>query len=258
MSLKSLFLLVCLCVPACFWAQSSSKHPVNLVFIGNSITQGALLADPLHEAPPVRTVEWLNQQSGIREVYYSNQGVSGNTTVDFLPATDTFFPKVVAAMEQLVQAHPDATTMFSIMLGTNDSACSGTLGAPVSAPQYYTNLKAIIDELLERFPQAHVVLHRPIWYSDNTYNGARYLAEGQQRLASYTPQLEQLVRHYASARPGQVHEGDTRAAAWFECHYSTELVPEKGRAGTFYLHPNAQGAQSLARFWGEAIYRILP
>ena len=94
---KAILSLICLCASAYLWAQSPPKHSINLVFIGNSITQGALLKDPLHEAPPVRTVEWLNQQPNISEVHYSNQGVSGNTTVDFLPATETCFPKVVAA-----------------------------------------------------------------------------------------------------------------------------------------------------------------
>lgn len=254
---KAILSLICLCASAYLCAQSPPKHSINLVFIGNSITQGALLKDPLHEAPPVRTVEWLNQQPNISEVHYSNQGVSGNTTVDFLPATGTCFPKVVAAMQGLVQAHPNALPVFSIMLGTNDSACSGTLGAPVSGPQYYTNLKAIIDELLIHFPLAHFILHRPIWYSENTYNGARYLAEGQKRLASYTPQLAKLIGHYAQVRPDHVHEGDTQAAAYFERHHTTELIPEKGFAGTFYLHPNAQGAQKLAQLWGKAIYRVL-
>jgi lysophospholipase L1-like esterase len=98
------------------------------VFIGNSITQGAQLKDPVQEAPPVQTVQWLQKQEGIDRVNMSNQGVSGLTTVDFLPASQTFFPKVKMAMEALQAEHPDATLLFSMMLGTNDSANSGPNG----------------------------------------------------------------------------------------------------------------------------------
>ena len=37
----------------------------------------------------------------------------------------------------------------------------------------------------------------------------------------------------------------------------TEFRPEDGNAGTFYLHPNKKGAESLGRFWGDGIYQAL-
>lgn len=257
MSMKNFWLALCLCIPMCVHAQKSKEMELNIVFIGNSITQGVLLANPEQEAPPVQTRMWLEKQEGIAEVHMSNQGVSGMTTVDFLPASKTRFPKVKEAMAALKEQNPKATQLFSVMLGTNDSANSGPNGSPVSAPQYYTNMKVIIDELMESFPDAIFVLHRPVWYSPNTYNGAQYLASGLKRLESYYPQLQELVNHYATRCPGQVFLGDTEAVTYFEEHHASEYCAEQGRAGIFYLHPNRKGAESLATFWGKAIYKVV-
>ena len=254
---KKFLLILCLCMPWCLYEQKVKDVELNIVFIGNSITQGAQLKEPVQEAPPVQTVQWLQKQEGIDRVNMSTQGVSGLTTVDFLPASQTFFPKVKMAMEALQAEHPDATLLFSMMLGTNDSANSGPNGSPVSAPQYYTNVKAIIDELMDSFPKALFVLHYPIWYSPNTYNGAQYLVSGLKRLQSYYSQLQALVNDYAQKHPGQVFLGDTEAPAYFETHYLEEFNPEQGRAGIFYLHPNKKGAESLAAFWGKAIYEVI-
>ena len=253
LNMRKYLLLLCLCASMSALAQKK----LNVVFVGNSITQGALLENPMQEAPPARTGIWLGNQKGIAEVNISNQGVSGKTTVDFLPASKSYFPKVKEAMDKLQQEHPDAISLFSIMLGTNDSANTTTNGAPVSAPQYYTNMKVIIDELMNAFPNALFVLHYPIWYSPNTYNGAQYLASGLKRLKSYYPCLQELVESYAESSRGKVFLGDTEATAYFETHYQTELRPEQGYAGIFYLHPNKQGAESLATFWGKAIYNAV-
>src|SRR5579863_8392248 len=56
-----------------------------IVFIGDSITYGAGLADPLHESPPAIACDALGKMPGIGIRGWSNQGVSGFTTVDFLP-----------------------------------------------------------------------------------------------------------------------------------------------------------------------------
>ena len=83
------------------------------------------------------------------------------------------------------------------MLGTNDSAITGPNGAPASPGKYHENMKTIIDKLLALYPKCKVVLHRPVWYSPNTYNGAKYLEEGLNRLQSYYPELQALVLHYS-------------------------------------------------------------
>jgi len=35
------------------------------------------------------------------------------------------------------------------------------------------------------------------------------------------------------------------------------LQPEQGHQGTFYLHPNKQGAAALGNFWGDAINKVV-
>lgn len=251
-----LFVSVCLIATLGTQAKKNDKTVLNIIYIGNSITQGALLDTPSRQAPPVQASLWLQQQPGIATLNHSNQGASGMTTVDFLPASSTLFRKVTEVADRF-NGMPHAVLLFSIMLGTNDSAIKGPNGAPVSPQQYYTNIQAILDELLARYPHCKIVLHRPVWYSPNTYNSAMYLKEGLLRLEGYLPQLEALVTDYAPKHPGQVFMGDTSAFGYFRDNYLTTLVPENGNAGTFYLHPNRNGAAALGEFWGKAIYQAI-
>ncbi|TDW99260.1 GDSL-type esterase/lipase family protein [Dinghuibacter silviterrae] len=227
----------------------SPRRPLVIVFLGDSITHGSRLDSPGTQAPPVWAAKYLERKG--RDVAFSNQGVSGHTTVDFLPATGRDFPNVVAAANDM--ARRDATLVFSIMLGTNDSAEQGPNGSPVSPAGYRANLKTIIDSLLNRFPEAVIVLNRPIWYSPTTYNGARYLQAGLDRLQTYFPEIDTLVAAYG----GRVFAGDKEAFGYFEKNYRTDLGEEQGHAGAFYLHPNAQGAKALGLYWGRAIERVV-
>lgn len=232
----------------------AKKPNLNVVFIGNSITQGVQLQDPATEAPPATAIAWLRKQKNLGTVEFSNQGHSGYTTLDFLPGTGTF-----AKVEDAANAFTDkdALLIFSMKLGTNDSAIHGPHGAPVSPENYIKNVKSIVDKLLADFPKAIIILQHPIWYSNNTYNGSMYLQEGLSRLESYVPKLDSLVAGYATTNPNHVFVGDTKAFNYFRKHHPTELIPEKGKQGTFYLHPNKKGAVSLGEFWGRAIERVV-
>lgn len=227
---------------------------VNIVYIGNSITKGSLLENREQEAPPVQASRYIESKKGVK-VAFRNCGVSGMTTLDFLPIGDRQFPNVKKAAAEL--ARQGGKLIFSISLGTNDSASTATFGAPVPPEGYYTNLKAIVDELLRLYPDSRVVIQTPIWYSPNAYNSAVYLEAGLKRLESYVPMIHKLVEWYATERPGHVYLGDTDAFAFFEKHYMQYFTPEAGNAGTFYLHPNKEGAAILGRFWGEAILKML-
>ena len=130
----------------CVSAQST-KQNLNIVFIGNSITYGAGLADPATEAPPVIACNYLRVQPGIGKVAFANCGYSGFTTVDFLPSTAGAFVKVEAAAHAFKDKK--ALLLFSIKLGTNDSAIEGPNGSPVSPEAYKQNLKTIADSLLK-------------------------------------------------------------------------------------------------------------
>ena len=229
---------------------------LNIVFIGNSITYGAGLEEPRREAPPVRAAIYLKREGVARIVRYSNQGVSGLTTTDFLPETGTYFEKVRAAADQF-RDESWATLLFSIMLGTNDSATRGPNGAPLAPDAYAANLQRIVDRLLALYPSAKIVLHRPIWYSPNTYNRSEYLQAGLDRLTAYYPALRALVQDYEKRFPGQVFLGDTLGYTVFRDEAEALFQPEQGQAGVFRLHPNREGAVRLGELWGAAIRRAL-
>lgn len=234
-------------------ATVASAQQTNIVFIGNSITQGVILDDPGEEAPPVRAVRWLEQQIP-GKIEFRNCGISGSTTVNFLPASNTFFTRVKAAADEFSKG--GGTLLFSIMLGTNDSALRGNLKSRMQPEQYYTNMKAITDELLRLYPSCRIVLNRPIWYSPTTHNTSTYLQEGLDVLQSYFPELKKLAADYCFTFPGQVMLGDTAAFDHFKDNKPL-FFKEEGNSGTFYLHPNKTGAQKLGEFWGKAIKRAV-
>ena len=236
------------------FAQSTTRD-LNIVFIGNSITHGAGLNDAQKQAPPVEACTYLRKKPGIGIVTFSNQGYSGFTTVDFLPATQTAFLKVEQAAKAFT--NKQALLIFSLKLGTNDSAIKGPNGSPVSPSAYLRNLQAIADSLLKEFPGCILIINQPIWYSPNTYNGAQYLQEGLTRLQSYFPLIDHLVADFSATYPKRVFTGDKKAFNYFKKNYLILLQPEQGHLGTFYLHPNEHGAFALGDFWGEAIYKVL-
>ena len=255
MKFRVIFLLMAACTFFTSYAAEKDKY-LNIVYIGNSITYGAGVEDRLHNAPPVKASMFLRQKPDIKSVQFSNQGVSGATTVDFLPSTNTLFPKVTAAADQFA-TEDWAMLLFSVMLGTNDSAIKGPNGSPVSPSQYKENMKTILDALLEKYPGCKIVVHRPIWYSPNTHNGALYLKEGLKRLKKYYPQLKRLVKEYRETYPGRVFLGDTGAFNYYEKYHLTKVQAEDGNSGVFYLHPNKEGAADLGQFWCDAIYSVL-
>ena len=172
----------------------------------------------------------------------------------FKGGSNIYFTKVKSAADELTKT--DGKLVFSIMLGTNDSALRGTAKSRLQPQQYFTNMKAIVDELLRLYPNCKIVLNRPIWYSPTTHNNSTYLQEGLDVLKSYFPELKKLENYYWKSVPGQVFLGDTTAFNYFE--NNTKLyIAENGNSGIFYLHPNPEGAQKLGEFWGKAILHAL-
>ncbi len=231
--------------------EPSPKKSLNIVFIGDSITEGNGTA-----APPVRAAAYLLRQLEVEKLDFSNQGHSGFTTVDFLPSQGETFKQVELAADSLLKIN-QGMMIFSIMLGTNDSAMDGPLGSPVSATAYRRNLMEITDRLLKDYPGCKIILHQPVWYSPNTYNRSRYLADGLKRLQSYFPVINALIESYGHTHPQQVFPGDKSAFDFFKKNYKDYMLPEKGQQGIFYLHPNDKGAGILGNFWGAAIYKVI-
>lgn len=244
--------LLLLCVLTSF--SGKKEHQINIVFIGDSITEGGALADPKTEATPLHVVKLLRQRKDISAVNMSNKGFSGHTTLDFLPKNNIDFPKVLQAADTFAK-DKTALLLFSIMLGTNDSAMFGPNGAPVQAAQYKDNLNRLINALIEKYPNAKFVLQYPLWYSPNTHNNAGYMQEGLDRLTSYFPQIEALYAEYKLSQPNKVYLGDKGVFSFFQQHHKKLFKPEDGKHGLFYLHPNAEGSKALAEFWVKGIIK---
>lgn len=236
-------------------AVNAESDTVDIVYIGDSITYGGLLHSPDTQAPPVVCTELLRNRLPKTSFFMSNQGRNGHTTVDVLPSSNLDFPKIEEAATHLQVEHP-GRLVFSIMLGTNDSAESGPNGSPVSAEKYGENLRTITSRLLLEYPESVVIINRPSWYSPNTHNGAIYDKPGLDRLQTYFSVITSVVRSFSGA-PDRVYEGDTTAFDYFASHYQTDLSPEEGHEGTFYLHPDVQGAQALGELWSTAIADVL-
>lgn len=243
--LTSIILLLCA-------FQSTAPQKVNIVFIGDSITYGSNQAEL---QPSVYALAYLKDKMPGTIIAQSNQGVSGRTTLDFLPDEKDFKNTIKAA--DAFYTDKDAQLLFSMMLGTNDSAMQGTHGAPVSPEQYRNNLTTIVNSLLNRYPNSKIIINDAIYYSPNTQNGAMYLSEGLARLQTYFPQITEMVKNYGATKPGRVFIGDKQAFNYFKKNYVAALQQEQGKQGIFYLHPNQKGAARLGEYWGKAIYRVL-
>ena len=238
-----LLLLTGLCA---LQAQNSAKRGCNIIYIGNSITAGALHADKTKSAPPVYTSDFVGKELSA-DVNFRNCGRSGATTLDFIPQQQRDFTRVEKAIGE-IKAISDEPIIFSIMLGTNDSANFGPNGSPISNEDYKNNLMTMIGRIRELAPGATFILHRPIWYSPNTHNASQYLVAGQKRMEGYTDVLIELA-----ASNKDIHLGDCDAFDFFSRKYLKYMFAEDGKAGTFYLHPNEAGARKLARYWARAI-----
>ena len=174
-----LWLVACVAMGV-FKSEAQIKRTCNIVFIGNSITACALHDDKENTAPPVIAADYVERMLGA-DVTFRNCGRSGATTVDFLPERARDFKRVEKAVADIKEQSLEPI-VFSIMLGTNDSASKGPLGAPVSNEDYKANLLKMITRQRELSPNAIFVLQRTIWYSPNPFppiklvRGIRYKA----------------------------------------------------------------------------------
>ena len=227
---------------------SDPKSNINLLFIGNSITAGATLGNPAAQAPPIICRTLVEDATGVTTNVF-NGGHSGITTFGYLPGR-TDFTRIVNSAKAFKKQN-GGLIYISIMLGTNDSACSGTEGAPVNPDVYGNNMRTIINELIDAIPTCKIILNYPIWYSPSTYNGAKYLQEGLDRLHSYYPILDAIVAEY-----DQVYAGNRGSWEYFENNFGL-FTRESGNAGYFYLHPNVNGARRLAEIWANSLLELI-
>jgi hypothetical protein len=195
------------------------------------------------------------------EIAAANRGIVGTTTTDWAPggrcynsAISASNPKSTASI--LAARRPTALMVFSVMLGTNDSASAGSNNAGIAglnAGQYKLKMKAIIDQILIDWPAAKIFVHMSPWYSPNFRNSSTYLQEGLSRLFSYRSGIVDLIAEFAVSKPNCVFLGDTQAFNYFEKNHLSEQQAEQGKDGVFYCHPNAVGAASLGEFHAKAL-----
>jgi len=244
-----------------FWNKylgDSSSKQLMVIFIGDSITFGANHFNPRSTAPPVIASNLIQEQLKGTKVHFVNCGKNGSTTSDFLPDGRHLFLSVQKAANRFLKYdNSSREIIFSIMLGTNDSARKGVDGMPVFPNQYQINMKTIINELLKLYPECKVVLQKPIWFSNNAYNGENYMQDALDRLITYHPAIDSLVKDYSTTKPNAVFLGDLEGFDHFKNNYLTDHIPEKGNTGTYYLHPNKKGAAKLGELWAKSILRVI-
>ena len=234
-----------------YQTQAANKiKTCNVIYIGNSITAGAGHKESLKSAPPVISAQILEKKLG-KDVNFRNCGRSGATTLDFVPSHNRDFKRVEKAIKE-IQDISQEPIIFSIMLGTNDSASTRCYGAPASNAQYKKNLMDLISRLRKMAPGAIFVLQRPIWYSPNTYNGAMYLTAGLKRVTDYANVLLEIAQ-----QEKDVFVGDYEAFDFFKQHYRKYMFAENGNAGVFFLQTNEDGAKELAKVWSKGIISAL-
>lgn len=224
------------------------KENINLLFIGNSITAGATLGNASTQAPPIVCRALVEEATSVTTNVY-NGGHSGITTFGYLPGRDDFTRVVNNA--KAFRKQNGGNIYIAIMLGTNDSACSGPEGSPVNPDIYGNNIRTIINELIDVVPDCKILLNYPLWYSPSTYNSSVYLQEGLDRLRSYYPVLDAIVAEY-----DQVYAGRRDVWEYFENNFAL-FTRESGNAGYFYLHPNVNGAKRLAEIWANSLLELI-
>lgn len=231
------------------------KWNIDIVYIGNSITKGSLLGIPEEESPPATSSDYIRRQPGVGEVRFINEGRTGYTAADYLPSDTGALSQVIYDTHKF-HKDQDHLLLFTISLGTDDNYVNDS-DTIVEPTEYQSNLKAIADKLLSEFPGCKIIFLQPVWFSPDANNSPRYMTEGLARLQTYFPELQSLVLKYSQSKPGQIFLGDLKGFAYFRNNYLTDLIPEEGNAGSFYLHPNKKGANVLGKLWGEAIYESI-
>ncbi len=246
------FLVLTLMTASCALAQKG----YNMVFIGNSITYGALHEHPEKSAPPVMAATWIESQPGTGAVHCLNMGKSGRTSFDFLPGNKEkgFFDELILKTDRLQNDFPGCQLVFSIMLGTNDSAERPT-NSRTTVYKYHCNMTDIVETLLQRYPDAKVFLHRPIYFSVPfvTKNLSEQSVSAPKLQKRYFKSLKKICAELGDKYPGHIFIGDSKAYSYFKKNHETLFFKENGTGCTFYLHPNEEGAKELAGFWGRAI-----
>jgi len=142
--------------------------------------------------------------------------------------------------------------VFVIDLGINDTRT----GTATSKATYKLRLQKMIDQILTvDWPtNGRVVLEYPTYFTPNVVTTFTYNEAGLELLQEYQAAIDELVAAYKVSNPGRVVGGTNYASAAFATGFKSYLTAEAGPSGTYYLHPNATGADLMGRSWAADIY----
>jgi len=139
--MKQSLLIFCL---FCGIISFAFSQKVNIVFIGNSITQGVQLSDPQRKSPPAQTASWLEKQN-IGTIAIRNCGVSGKTTVRFFVRHRIPISRKVKAAADELDKIPTGTLVFSYHAGHKRQCSVGNRQIEITATavlhQYESNCR---------------------------------------------------------------------------------------------------------------------
>ena len=216
---------------------------------------------------------WLAATTGAT-MNGTNQGRPGYSSVDFLPTYDgsgnlnygAGAGAMITFLQPLMAANPLSIPVFSIQLGTNDAASSGSTNGNLTPAQYAANMRAISLCFLQYGPANCVVnIDLPAFFSPNTQNTAVYLQAAAGVVYAYRDAIAAMVAQMAVAYPGRIYLGDTLQFDYFSRNYLAEMQPDNsGPNGTFYLHYSGTvgsngriGTQTVGEFRARALYNNL-
>lgn len=243
-------LIFCLFILLTIVQHSLAQKEYNIVFIGNSITYGATHKAPQRTNPVVTCVKQLKEQGLV--VHAKNIGKSGKTSRDFLPGRRGYWGSVKKAAAELHATYPEAQMVFSIMLGTNDAAIR-TKKSCWTDDIYRKSICIIVDSLQAIYPQALFVLHQDPYFSPNIEkeSGTKMNEQCLTQLQSYWNVNKTLCKERTN-----VFLGSDKIYDFFKKNHKEMMTPEEGINGTYYLHPNPEGAAELGKLWAKALLKI--
>jgi acyl-CoA thioesterase I len=213
MKMKKLIISICFLSIGVLIANSQDYH-VRIAFIGNSITAGTGLANPLHDAYPYQFASMLEEIYGDTCIV-NDYAVSGRTMLkkgDY-PIWDE------DSFTYCLQAAPD---ILFILLGTNDSK---PYNWDVYGDEFFTDYMSMIDTFKVRNPRTKFIISRPPPAFAVVYDIRESVIAGE---------IIPLVDSIAS---------ETGA---YEVDFHTPLLDSVALFPDM-IHPNPQGAHAMAQ-----------
>lgn len=190
----------------------AGSEPINWVFTGNSITQGAKHTHGMRSYPEI-FAERIRWEMGRTSDHIINTAISGNSTRDILNDFD----------RRVTQLRPQ---VVSIMIGTNDAATAKN----VSITEFRNNLRELITKI-------RAVNAIPIVLSPNPIIADK--APERSRLPEYTAVIREVVKEQQVIFVDNYAIWNKELKRQYQGEVYRHLLNDP-------LHPNGKGHQEMA------------